>query len=137
MCKRRGSAILTDHVQGTRTWDENMSAHARCRQTMSSQSITGIFEENEACTGLHQPVLFRILRSRISVRSPWRRHLRAGECPARVAPRRFWKARRQPLVRTNVLNCEKTALRTVVIDLTPMLPGGTNGGAKGFVQELV
>src|SRR4051812_45083752 len=35
------------------------------------------------------------------------------------------------------VNCEKTSLRTVVIDLTPMLPGGTNGGAKGFVQELV
>jgi glycosyltransferase involved in cell wall biosynthesis len=31
----------------------------------------------------------------------------------------------------------KSALRKVVVDLTPMLPGGANGGAKGFILELV
>lgn len=32
---------------------------------------------------------------------------------------------------------DKPALRKVVIDLTPMLPSGANGGAKGFILELV
>ncbi len=28
-------------------------------------------------------------------------------------------------------------LRTIVVDLTPVLPGGENGGAKVFVLELL
>lgn len=32
---------------------------------------------------------------------------------------------------------DKSALRRIAVDLTPMLPGGANGGAKGFILELV
>src|SRR3954469_19461353 len=31
----------------------------------------------------------------------------------------------------------KASLRTIVVDLTPVLPGGENGGAKVFVLELL
>ena len=33
--------------------------------------------------------------------------------------------------------CPNSPLRTVAIDLTPVLPGGENGGAKLFVLELI
>src|ERR1700676_1022049 len=32
---------------------------------------------------------------------------------------------------------ETTQLRTILVDLTPVLPGGENGGAKVFVLELL
>src|SRR5258708_39016010 len=51
----------------------------------------------------------------------------------------------RPVARKQALTVEQATfisgqagqLRTIVIDLTPVLPGGENGGAKVFVLELL
>ena len=48
-----------------------------------------------------------------------------------------------PVAEAQSIRCTEDAilyssrLRTIVVDLTPVLPGGENGGAKVFVLELL
>jgi glycosyltransferase involved in cell wall biosynthesis/2-polyprenyl-3-methyl-5-hydroxy-6-metoxy-1,4-benzoquinol methylase len=46
-------------------------------------------------------------------------------------------ALQKSLASLTAIRAEQAVLRTVAVDLTPLLPGGANGGAKIFVLELL